>query len=126
MTYAWIKFAEMEALLGDTERSRGLYELAISQPLLDMPELLWKSYIDFEVENQEWDRTRQIYRRLVDRSVHPKVWMSFAEFEFNVGDEDCLERARVVLQEGYGLLKSREMKEEVCLGKWEARTFTHS
>jgi hypothetical protein len=28
---------------------RALYELAIAQPLLDMPELLWKGYIDFEI-----------------------------------------------------------------------------
>lgn len=26
----------------ETERARGIYELAIAQPALDMPELLWK------------------------------------------------------------------------------------
>jgi hypothetical protein len=47
---AWIKFAELEKMLGEAERARAIYELAISQPLLDMPEALWKSYIDFEIE----------------------------------------------------------------------------
>ncbi len=28
---------------------RSLYELAIDQPVLDMPEVLWKAYIDFEI-----------------------------------------------------------------------------
>ena len=37
-----MKFAELETLLGDVERARGIYELAIKQPLLDMPEILWK------------------------------------------------------------------------------------
>ena len=37
-----MKFAELETLLGDTERARGIYELAIKQPRLDMPEILWK------------------------------------------------------------------------------------
>jgi hypothetical protein len=30
-------------------RARGLFELAISQPVLDMPEAVWKAYIDFEI-----------------------------------------------------------------------------
>lgn len=35
---AWIKFAELERSLGETDRARAIFELAISQPLLDMPE----------------------------------------------------------------------------------------
>lgn len=38
----WMKFAELETLLGDVDRARGIYELAIKQPRLDMPEILWK------------------------------------------------------------------------------------
>lgn len=38
----WMKFAELETLLGDVERARAIYELAIKQPRLDMPEILWK------------------------------------------------------------------------------------
>lgn len=39
---AWAKFAELERSLGEAERARAIYELAIGQPVLDMPELLWK------------------------------------------------------------------------------------
>lgn len=46
---AWLRYAEFEAALGEAGRARALYELAISQPLLDMPEALWKGYIDFEI-----------------------------------------------------------------------------
>ncbi|XP_057769441.1 pre-mRNA-splicing factor clf1-like [Salvia miltiorrhiza] len=46
--YAWSKYAELERSLSETERARALLELAIDQPTLDMPELLWKAYIDFE------------------------------------------------------------------------------
>lgn len=45
----WMKFAELESLLGDIDRARSIFELAVNQPRLDMPELLWKAYIDFEV-----------------------------------------------------------------------------
>ena len=40
---AWCKLAEFEAqFLGETDRARAVYELAIAQPVLDMPEVLWK------------------------------------------------------------------------------------
>lgn len=49
--YAWSKYAELERSLGETERGRSIFEIAIAQPLLDMPELLWKvggvSYVLF-------------------------------------------------------------------------------
>lgn len=35
----WIKFAELETILGDVERARSIFELAIGQPRLDMPEV---------------------------------------------------------------------------------------
>lgn len=60
-------------MLGEVDRTRALYELAIAQPLLDMPETLWKSYIDFEIEQGERDRTRVLYERLLDRTKHVKV-----------------------------------------------------
>ncbi|MCL4154805.1 UNVERIFIED_CONTAM: hypothetical protein GTU68_006838, partial [Idotea baltica] len=37
----WIQFTTLEAMLNDVERARGIYELAISQQRLDMPEYLW-------------------------------------------------------------------------------------
>ena len=40
---AWMKYSELETLLGDIDRARGIYELAVEQPRLDMPEILWKA-----------------------------------------------------------------------------------
>ena len=39
---AWGRFAELERSLGEAERARAVYELAFAQPVLDMPEVLWK------------------------------------------------------------------------------------
>lgn len=78
---AWVKFAELERSLAEAERARGIFELAITQPLLDMPEVLWKAYIDFEIAEGERERTRQLYERLLERTKHVKVWMSYAQFE---------------------------------------------
>jgi len=73
----WLKFAELECLLGDLERARAIYELAVNQPRLDMPEILWKTYIDFEVEHGETERARELYYRLLDRTSHVKVCTTF-------------------------------------------------
>ena len=84
----WMKFAELETLLGDVERARAIFELAVSQPRLDMPELLWKGFIDFEVSQGEIELARQLYERLLDRTGHVKVWISYAKFEFTSESPD--------------------------------------
>lgn len=76
------QYAEMEALLDETERARGIYELAVAQPLLDMPEILWKAYIDYEIELREWDRVRVLYRRLMVRTQHVKVGVLSSLYPF--------------------------------------------
>ena len=45
----WCKFAELETSLGEAERARAILELAVAQPVLETPELVWKAYIDFEI-----------------------------------------------------------------------------
>jgi len=69
----FFQFAEMEAILGDTDRARAIMELAIGQPRLEMPEVLWKAYIDFEMEQEEFGKTRSLYQRLLQRTKHVKV-----------------------------------------------------
>lgn len=68
-----LQYAELETILGDNDRARAIYELAINQPQLDMPEVLWKGYIDFEVELGEMVKARILYRRLLERTKHVKV-----------------------------------------------------
>ncbi|MCC7159895.1 MAG: hypothetical protein IT281_10205 [Ignavibacteria bacterium] len=38
-----------------------------------MPELLWKAFIDFEIEQQEYDRARRLYSKLLKKTQHVKV-----------------------------------------------------
>jgi crooked neck len=63
----------MEASFSEMERARGIFELAVQQPVLDRPEVLWKAYIDFEIKQGEQDRTRTLYKRLLERTKHVKV-----------------------------------------------------
>jgi crooked neck len=46
---AWTSYADFEGALCEVERARILFDLAVSQEELDMPEVVWKKYIDFEI-----------------------------------------------------------------------------
>lgn len=132
---AWIKFAELESQLEDFPRTRGIFELGISQASISMPELLWKAYIDFETEEGEREKARSLYERLIKLSGHVKVWISYALFEGegipvpraereeDEEDEDeekevkmaegDPELARQVFKRGYEDLRSKGLKSEV-------------
>ncbi|KPI41875.1 Pre-mRNA-splicing factor clf1 [Cyphellophora attinorum] len=121
---AWIQFAELERTLDDAERARAIYELAINQPSIDMPELVWKAYIDFEEEEEAYERARALYERLLTKTNHVKVWINYARFEINVpdegdtGEEDGVvsdaakARARAVFQRAHDLFRDKDLKEE--------------
>ncbi|XP_065052409.1 crooked neck-like protein 1 [Rhopilema esculentum] len=111
----WIKYTEMEASLGEVDRCRSIYELAINQPLLDMPEVIWKAYIDFEISLEETERTRQLYERLLERTQHVKVWISYAQYEASTNEEDNVSLARGIYERGDRSLKHPESKEERLL-----------
>ena len=36
-------------------------------------QVLWKAYIDFEINLEEYDKTRDLYERLLKRTQHVKV-----------------------------------------------------
>ncbi|XP_021800008.1 crooked neck-like protein 1 [Prunus avium] len=132
--YAWTKYAELEKSLCETERTRAVFELAITQPALDMPELLWKAYIDFELSEGEFERARELYERLLDRTKHLKVWISYAKFEASAiaeamcsedQDQDylceqtkqCVQRVRRIFEKAFNYFRTSapELKEERCL-----------
>jgi crooked neck len=110
---AWKAFAQMEASVAETARTRAIYELAITQPTLDMPEVLWKSYIDFEIAEGEADNVRGLYERLLERTGHVKVWISYGQFEaLKGGGGGGIEISRQVFRRGYDTLKEQGLKEE--------------
>ena len=119
---AWIKFSELEIILGDTDRARGIFELAINQPLMDMPELLWKAYIDFETEQEEYGNCRKLFERLLERTQHVKVWLSYGKFEISSGSEEGVKNAREVFRKANKALKHGNQNEEraMILEAWQA------
>lgn len=85
----WCEFSGLESQLGEVDRARAILELGVQQEDLDIPEVcyrfesniadinklkvLWKAFIDFEIEQGEYDRVRQLYKILLERTNHIKV-----------------------------------------------------
>ena len=141
---AWIKFAELERGLDELDRVRAIFEIAVNLDSLDMPELLWKAYIDFEEEEGEYERTRALYERLLQKTDHVKVWISYAHFELDVPDPNeeepeeaeeeelpvsaaAIAQARKVFTRAYDHLKALNLKEErvALLQAWRSFEATH-
>lgn len=123
----WMKYCELEVILGDIERARAIYELAINQARLDMPEVLWKSFIDFEIEQEEYDNVRSLYRRLLQRTQHVKVWISYAQFEMGVPGDLNIEKTREVYRQAQRTLRDQAEKEErlMLLESWKEFEYEH-
>jgi len=78
-----------------------------------MPELLWKQYIDFEVEQEEYDKARSLYKNLLSKTNHVKVWLSLAQFEIQTEEESQgsnIERARKVYEDANQRLREDATK----------------
>ncbi|EDV19643.1 uncharacterized protein TRIADDRAFT_33203 [Trichoplax adhaerens] len=117
---SWVKYAELETILGDVERARAIFELAINQPIMDMPEVLWKSYIDFEIGQEEYENARSLYEKLLERTQHVKVWISYALFELNAEENGAVDRCRSTYERANNALRKTDAKEErlMLLESW--------
>lgn len=137
---SWIRFADLERGLDDLDRARSIYELAIEQATLDMPELVWKAYIDFEEYEEQYARARVLYERLLEKTDHVKVWINYARFEINIPEDDegnsdeerpvseeAKARARKVFQRAHDAFKEKDLREDRAdlLNAWRSFEQTH-
>lgn len=121
----WGDFAELETLLEDPERARAIYELGVEHPLLDMPEVLWKKFIDFETDLGEFDRARELFQRLLEKAKHVKVYIAFAEYEAAMESDDNVEQARRVYEDADGEIKKGGDKSQRLLLLESRLAFEH-
>lgn len=114
---AWVQYGQLEQSLDEIGRARAIFEIAVEQNL-DMPENVWKSYIDMEIGISEWERVRHLYRLLMKKSKHVKVWLSYAKFEASINEKA---RARKIFSDAYEHFKQENMTEErvMILENWQ-------
>ncbi|BAH93553.1 Os06g0523900 [Oryza sativa Japonica Group] len=131
--YAWMKYAELEKSLGETDRARSIYELAIAQSALDTPEVLWKEYLQFEIDKNEFHRTCELYERLLDRTKDLKASVGLGgedsqseeiknEVSYQQQQIEQVRRCRAVFERAFEYFRTSapELKEEraMLLEEW--------
>eukprot|EP00914_Ancora_sagittata_P020266 GHVO01040187.1.p1 GENE.GHVO01040187.1~~GHVO01040187.1.p1 ORF type:complete len:672 (+),score=114.13 GHVO01040187.1:41-2056(+) len=107
---AWISLIELEIVAEEAQRVRRLCTIALDMDAVQSPELIWKTYIDFEASLGEMDQVRRLYDQLVERQSYARVYKAWAEFEVSqLGD---IERAREITERGIGLFKQNTVDSE--------------
>lgn len=113
----WMSYAELEAALCELVRVRAIYRAAIERPSLDKPENVWRAFIDFEVDQEEYGNVEKLYEQLLDRTNHVKVWLSYAQF---YEDLEQVEKARAVFERANERMKDGEqLARVVLLESWQ-------
>lgn len=85
-TKSWHDYASLENKLDEYERAKKIYELGINQEILDEPQNLWHNYIQFELKRNNYENVRKLFNRLLEKTKHVRVWISFAEFESQINE----------------------------------------
>lgn len=72
-----------------------------------------------QVQLEEWPRVRSLYERLLQRTQHVKVWLSYARTEESIPDSG--DRSRKIYQKANNILRSCEEKEQriMLLEAWK-------
>lgn len=104
---AWIEYASFERELNEIDRCRSILEVAVSQNL-SMPELVWKFYINSELEDKNYEKVASLYNRLLQKSKHIKVWQSYSKFHEEVGE---IAEARKTIMSAHAHFKSTNQNE---------------
>jgi len=104
----WVKYAELEKSLDEYDRCIAIFQAAVTQPL-DMPEIVWKAYINVEITYKKFDNVRNLYEILLEKTRHVKVWLSYAKFEQEVIE---FEKSRDIFDRAYKYFKEANLKEE--------------
>lgn len=109
----WIDYALFECRLAELQRARFIFEIAVAQQELDMPEHVWKAFIDFEIDQAEkagepvdFTNARTLYNRLLQITKHVNVWTSFAQFEADHAKD--FENSRKVYQDAQAHFRDHE------------------
>eukprot|EP00435_Cladocopium_sp_Y103_P009523 s264_g2.t1 len=107
---AWTVYVDLEDSVGEIERARALCNLAVNQERLDMPELVWKRFIDLEVSQEQLDNARKVWQQLLGKSHHVRVYIAYSDFEAVTCQS--MEKAREALDDGQKHFKVENRNEE--------------
>ncbi|KAM0828553.1 hypothetical protein ACQ4PT_067469 [Festuca glaucescens] len=94
---SWFDYIRLEESVGNKDKIRDVYERAIAN-----------EYLQFEIDEAEFDRARELYERLLDRTKHLKLSLK--------GDSDYFRTNAAELKEERAMLLEEWLKKELSFG----------
>ncbi|QLQ82383.1 hypothetical protein HG537_0H01450 [Torulaspora globosa] len=102
----WINYAELEENLGDEQRCRAIYDLAITKSdELDLSQesrqILMQRAIAFETDEQEFAIARNLHESYVELDGDsPMTWINYAHYESSVPTDEQLSSLQEAAEQG--------------------------
>lgn len=121
---AWLAFIDLEQVLSEHARVHALYEAGVTIEEMDEPEIFWQRYIEYETENKAAARVISLYQRLLAKTRHVKVILSYANFVRNNaeswkvlgGELAARAESRKIMEDGNEMMRlDRKGEERACL-----------
>ncbi|CCK71294.1 Clf1p KNAG_0G02360 [Huiozyma naganishii CBS 8797] len=82
----WLNYAKLEQELGDEQRMRSIYTMALNKdvvplPLQDQVKII-EEFLSSETEFENYNNARQLYRQYLELGRYtPSIWISFAMYQ---------------------------------------------
>lgn len=86
----WLRYAELEENLGDEARCRFIFEILLQKIQdsffdEDFSSEIFRRYIQFETDAEEYDNARKLYSKWVEESNYkPMIWIEAAQYELSI------------------------------------------
>ena len=136
----WIEYSELEENLGDEDRARGIYTIALNSEVdslsYDSKLAILKRFITFETDSENYNNARKVFELYLNFSgFSTKVWIEYAlyesstptdeqvnelqnqdyededeELEFEATEEN-INKARIILERAISYYKEKKEKD---------------
>lgn len=107
--YIWLRYAIYEEEMGETNRAREVYEMALKTipHHLFSSAKLWKSFAYFEIRQGDVNAARRIFGQAIGRSAKPKVYKDYILLELQLREIDrCRKLYELFIEKYPGLSKA--------------------
>ena len=110
----WERFIDFEVAAGETARALAIANIAVERDTLDQPDDIWKRLIQIETKLGHTDQVRDLFKRLLLKTSHVKVWLAFSDFEVGLKNYSAAEQ---ILEDAILRLKSSPEGRARCLAR---------
>lgn len=105
----WVKYFKMEVSIGETVRAESIINKSLDLGFVDHPEVLWKTALDYHIEQSNHEEVIRLYQTLLRKTKHVQVFVSLSLYYLS---QQTITEMRKTFEEAELHFKSEGMNEE--------------